>query len=50
MVASGLPNRNGVQHYSAIADMALDLLCATPTIPVPRGDGRGLQLRIGLHR
>ena len=49
MVASGLPERNGLKHVSEVANMSLSLLdwvhdCSFQCMPDER-----LQLRIGIH-
>ncbi|KAJ7340079.1 hypothetical protein OS493_002803 [Desmophyllum pertusum] len=49
VVASGLPNRNGIRHAGEISNMSLDLLSAITTFKIRHVPGRQLQLRIGIH-
>ena len=49
MVASGLPNRNGIKHAGEISNMSLDLLAAMTSFKIRHVPGRQLQLRIGIH-
>ena len=49
MVASGLPNRNGIRHAGEISNMSLDLLSAMTTFKIRHVPGKQLQLRIGIH-
>ncbi|CAH1779732.1 unnamed protein product [Owenia fusiformis] len=57
MVASGVPQRNGIYHAQEIALLALDLLEDTHTFQMPHiskeksafHSSKSLQLRIGLH-
>nr|CDS25278.2 retinal guanylyl cyclase 2 [Hymenolepis microstoma] len=49
MVASGLPIRNGHQHASEIAFMALDLLSSCGTFIIKHLPKIPLRIRIGLH-
>ncbi|KAF4519255.1 hypothetical protein B566_EDAN002143 [Ephemera danica] len=49
MVASGLPVKNGKQHVSEIATMALDLLAGSTAFAVPHRPGQLLQIRSGVH-
>ncbi|RMX46258.1 hypothetical protein pdam_00000707 [Pocillopora damicornis] len=49
VVASGLPNRNGMRHAGEISNMSLDLLSAMTTFKIRHVPGRQLQLRIGIH-
>ena len=49
MVVSGLPNRNGDKHVSAIANLALDLVSAALSFRIRHRPNLKLQLRIGLH-
>ena len=49
MCISGLPHRNGVDHASQIATMALDMLYTVTTIPIRHMPERKLQVRIGAH-
>lgn len=49
MVVSGLPRRNGNQHASQIADMALALLKRVLTFKIRHRPDLTLNLRIGLH-
>lgn len=49
VVASGLPNRNGIRHAGEISNMSLDLLSAMTTFKIRHVPGRQLQLRIGIH-
>eukprot|EP00116_Pleurobrachia_bachei_P002806 sb/3463068/ len=49
MVVSGLPNRNGKQHSSEIADMALTLLEHIKTFKIRHKPQTKCMLRIGLH-
>lgn len=49
MVVSGLPRRNGNQHASQIADMALALLKRVLTFKIRHRPDMTLNLRIGLH-
>ncbi|VDM18016.1 unnamed protein product [Hydatigera taeniaeformis] len=49
MVASGLPVRNGRQHASEVATMALDLLSVCGTFTIKHLPEVPLRLRIGLH-
>ena len=49
MVASGLPNRNGIKHAGEISNMSLDLLAAMTGFKIRHVPGRQLQLRIGIH-
>jgi len=49
MVASGLPNRNGIRHAGEISNMSLDLLSAMTSFKIRHVPGKQLQLRIGIH-
>ncbi|KAL9957701.1 hypothetical protein ACROYT_G034630 [Oculina patagonica] len=49
VVASGLPNKNGIRHAGEISNMSLDLLSAMTTFKIRHVPGRQLQLRIGIH-
>jgi len=49
MVASGLPNRNGIRHAGEISNMSLDLLSAMSNFKIRHLPGQQLQLRIGMH-
>ena len=49
MVVSGLPIRNGTQHASVIASMALELLDSVKTFEIKHRPQDTLQLRIGIH-
>ncbi|NXY81969.1 ANPRB protein, partial [Alcedo cyanopectus] len=49
MVASGLPERNSVNHADEIAKMSLDLVAAVSQVPVPHTPTDRLQLRAGIH-
>ncbi|XP_071446194.1 uncharacterized protein [Hetaerina americana] len=62
MVASGLPVKNGNQHVSEVATMALDLLAGSTALRIPHrraavvekadsddGGGCKLQIRSGIH-
>ncbi|XP_028968561.1 receptor-type guanylate cyclase Gyc76C-like [Galendromus occidentalis] len=49
MVVSGLPERNGDDHASEIALMALELLDAIKTFKIRHRPEQQLKLRIGLH-
>ncbi|XP_074641409.1 uncharacterized protein LOC141899152 [Tubulanus polymorphus] len=49
MVVSGLPNRNGQQHSTEIATMALDLLDHINLLEIPHLPGTIFRLRIGCH-
>lgn len=49
MVVSGLPIRNGNQHASVIASMALELLDSVKTFKIQHRPEDTLQLRIGIH-
>ena len=49
MVASGLPERNGMQHAQEIASMSLALLVSAKKFTIPHMEDTMLQLRIGLH-
>ena len=49
MVVSGLPERNGNEHASEIALMALELLDAIKTFKIRHRPEQQLKLRIGLH-
>ena len=49
MVVSGLPNRNGDNHVSEIANLALDLVSAALSFRIRHRPDLELQLRIGLH-
>ena len=49
MVASGLPNRNGIRHAGEISNMSLDLLAAMTFFTVRHVPEKQLQLRIGIH-
>ncbi|CAH1784912.1 unnamed protein product, partial [Owenia fusiformis] len=49
MVASGVPRRNGVNHVTEIATMALDLVSAVAKKDVPHMVDSRLELRSGFH-
>lgn len=49
MVASGLPERNGIQHVDQIARMALDLLTAVNEMELPQFSTGKLSVRIGIN-
>lgn len=49
MVASGLAVKNGNQHVSEIASMALDLLAASAQFKIPHRKSELLQIRSGAH-
>lgn len=49
MVASGLPERNGIQHVDQIARMALDLLTAVDEMELPQFSTGKLSVRIGIN-
>lgn len=49
MVVSGLPIRNGTQHASVIASMALELLESVKSFEIKHRTSDTLQLRIGIH-
>lgn len=49
MVASGLPEPNGMLHAGEIGTMALDLLSAVRTFKIRHRPDKQLQLRIGMH-
>lgn len=48
-VASGVPIRNGSKHAGAICLLALELLDAVSSLPIPHLPKESLQLRIGIH-
>ena len=50
MVVSGLPKRNGVNHASFIADMAMEFARASMTFVIRHLPNEKLKLRIGMHR
>jgi len=49
MVASGLPERNGNEHATQIATLALHALSAITTFRIPHLPNRPLLARIGIH-
>ena len=49
MVASGLPNRNGIRHAGEISNMSLDLLSAMTFFTIRHVPEKQVQLRIGIH-
>ncbi len=49
MVASGLPQKNGVKHAGEIGTMALDLLSTVGSFRIRHRPDKQLQLRIGMH-
>lgn len=49
MVASGLPERNGIRHADQIARMALDLLTAVDEMELPQFFTGKLTVRIGIN-
>ena len=49
MVASGLPERNGILHASEVALMSLELLDLIQNFTSPINSNEKLSLRIGLH-
>jgi len=49
MVASGLPERNGIRHADQIARMALDLLTAVDGMKLPQFHTGRLSVRIGIN-
>lgn len=49
MVASGLPERNGLKHAYEVGRMALDLLSSVKKFKIPHRPDTPLRLRIGLH-
>ena len=49
MVASGVPERNGVEHVREVTLMALDLLDSMAAFSVRRENVEKTTLRIGIH-
>ncbi|XP_033095475.1 uncharacterized protein LOC117100036 [Anneissia japonica] len=49
MVASGIPKRNGNNHGSEIALLALDLLRCIKSVGIPHKPGYSMTIRIGIH-
>ncbi|CAH1780241.1 unnamed protein product [Owenia fusiformis] len=49
MVASGVPQQNGIYHAQEIALLALDLLEGTHTFQIPHLPNEKLLMRVGLH-
>ena len=49
MVASGVPDRNGILHASEIPLMSLELLNLIQNFTSPIHSSEKLSLRIGLH-
>lgn len=49
MVVSGVPERNGLQHASEIATMALNLMSTVTTFQIPHKPKATLQLRVGIN-
>jgi len=49
MVASGLPEQNGMNHAREIARMALKLLGAVKSFKIRHQPDKKLLLRIGIH-
>lgn len=49
MVVSGLPIRNGNDHVSEIASMALHILDEVAKLEIKHRPGELLKIRIGIH-
>ena len=49
MVASGLPERNGIMHAKEIAMMSFQMLASIANFEITGLPGEKLQLRIGMH-
>ena len=49
MVASGVPERNGVAHATEIAEMSLELVALIKQVAAMNNRPEVVSLRIGLH-
>uniref|UniRef100_A0A3Q3GZK7 Guanylate cyclase n=1 Tax=Labrus bergylta TaxID=56723 RepID=A0A3Q3GZK7_9LABR len=49
MVASGVPNRNGIRHAAEVANMSLDILHSIAAFKIKHMPEIKVKIRIGLH-
>ncbi|CAC5372375.1 Guanylate cyclase 32E,Guanylate cyclase soluble subunit beta-2,Receptor-type guanylate cyclase gcy-19,Retinal guanylyl cyclase 2,Heat-stable enterotoxin receptor,Olfactory guanylyl cyclase GC-D,Atrial natriuretic peptide receptor 2,Receptor-type guanylate cyclase gcy-9,Receptor-type guanylate cyclase Gyc76C,Soluble guanylate cyclase 89Da,Receptor-type guanylate cyclase gcy-27,Receptor-type guanylate cyclase gcy-18,Receptor-type guanylate cyclase gcy-28,Speract receptor,Receptor-type guanylate cyclase gcy-1 len=49
MVASGVPNRNGLKHAEEIATMGIDLVASIKQLKIPHKKEEHIKIRVGIH-
>ncbi|XP_052083499.1 atrial natriuretic peptide receptor 1-like [Mytilus californianus] len=49
MVASGVPNRNGLKHAEEIATMGIDLVASIKQLKIPHKKEEHIRIRVGIH-